>query len=147
VLAKQRKLENKINYQVLFYPVTDDAFNTASYYEFGTDFPLTRKHMEFYWNNYVPKKSDRQNILACPLKATKEELKDLPPTLIITAEADILRDEAENFGRKLVSAGVPVTTTRVLGVLHGFVANPVLFSDETLFALDMATAALRRYFS
>lgn len=93
MLAKQRdNLENKIKYQVLFYPVTDAVFNTASYYEFGTGYGLNRDMMQFCWDNYVPEKADRENILASPMRATKEELKDLPPALIISAEADVLRD-------------------------------------------------------
>ncbi|GAN01252.1 esterase/lipase [Mucor ambiguus] len=147
LLAKQRNLENAIKYQVLFYPVTDATFNTSSYYEFSTDFCLTRKHMQFFWDQYVPDQADRDNILACPMRASKEELSGLPPALIISAEADVLRDDAENFARKLMDANVVVTTTRVLGVLHGFVANPELFCDETLFALDLAIAGLRRTFA
>ncbi|CEP17549.1 hypothetical protein [Parasitella parasitica] len=146
-LAKQRNLENNIKYQVLFYPVTDAKFNTSSYYEFGTDFALTKKHMEYFWDLYVPQQIDRDNILACPMKASKEELSGLPPALIISAEADILRDDAENFARKLMDANVPVSTARVLGVLHGFVGDPQLFCDETLFALDLAIAGLCRTFA
>lgn len=85
-------MTSRLVYQVLFYPVTDAVFNTGSYYEFGKDFGLTRKMMEYLWSLYVPNKTDRQNILACPLKATVDELKGLPPALIISAEADILRD-------------------------------------------------------
>lgn len=92
VLDKERNEKRKLVYQVLFYPVTDAVFNTGSYYEFGKDFGLVRRMMEYFWDLYVPDKTDRQNILACPLKATLDELKDLPPALIITAEADILRD-------------------------------------------------------
>ncbi|CAO0796503.1 unnamed protein product [Mucor circinelloides] len=147
VLAKQRNLENSIKYQVLFYPITDVTFNTSSYYEFGTDFALTRKHMEFFWDQYAPNQVDRDNILACPMKASKEELSGLPPALIVSAEADVLRDDAENFARKLMDANVPVSTTRILGVLHGFIGNPQLFCDETLFALDLAIAGLRRTFA
>ncbi|CAO3634919.1 unnamed protein product [Mucor fragilis] len=147
LLAKQRNLENAIKYQILFYPITDVTFNTSSYYEFGTDFALTKKHMEFFWDQYAPDPKDRSNILACPMKASKEELSGLPPALIVSAEADVLRDDAENFARKLMDANVPVSTTRILGVLHGFIGNPQLFCDETLFALDLAIAALRRTFA
>ncbi|KAI7899077.1 alpha/beta hydrolase fold-domain-containing protein [Cokeromyces recurvatus] len=146
LLAKQRQLENKIKHQLLFYPVTNTEFNTSSYYEFSNDYALTRDLMKFFWDQYVPEKSDRENIIACPGKATVEDLKDLPPALIIIAEADVVRDEGEDYGRKLLAAGVPATTTRVVGVLHGFVSKPNLFSQETLFALDMAAAALRRAF-
>lgn len=147
LLAKQRPLKNKIKYQVLIYPVTNNIFNTGSYYEFGTDWPLTRKHMQFFWDQYIPEKADRENILACPLKATKEDLQELPPALIITAEVDVIRDEAEKYGYKLLQAGVPVTTTRFSGVLHSFVTHHELFSKDTLFALDMISGALRRAFS
>ncbi|KAG2198817.1 hypothetical protein INT47_000733 [Mucor saturninus] len=147
LLDKERNEKRKLVYQVLFYPVTDAVFNTGSYYEFGKDFGLVRRMMEYFWDLYVPDKTDRQNILACPLKATLDELKDLPPALIITAEADILRDEAEIFARKLIQAGVPVTSTRVLGVLHGFMTNSLLYSEETLSSLDMAMGALCRCFA
>lgn len=146
VLAKKRELENPIKAQIFFYPVCDDQFNTGSYYEFRTDAGLRPKHMEFFWDLYVPDKSDRSDILICPLKATLDDLKGLAPTLIVTAEVDILRDEAEMFGRKLMDAGVSVTTTRVLGVLHGFIGRPELFSQDSLFALDMAIGALVRAF-
>src|SRR5438477_637411 len=57
---------------------------------------------------------------ACPLKASLDQLKDLPPALIITAECDILRDEGERYARKLTQAGVSATCTRYLGAIHGF---------------------------
>ncbi|KFN89401.1 lipase [Tetragenococcus muriaticus 3MR10-3] len=54
-------------------------------------------------------KSERNEITASPLKASEEELKDLPEALILTAEADVLRDEGEAYARKLREAGVAVT--------------------------------------
>jgi acetyl esterase/lipase len=75
----------------LIYPVTDDTFNTSSYYEFGRDYPLTRKKMQFFWDQYIPEKEDRQDILVCPLKASIDQLKGLPPALIISAEIDVIR--------------------------------------------------------
>lgn len=131
----------------MFYPVCDDQFNTGSYYEFSTDAGLRRKTMQYLWDLYVPEKSDRNDILVSPLKATLEDLKGLASTLIITAEVDVLRDEAEKFARKLMDAGVSVTCTRVLGVLHGFVSKSELFSQDTLIALDMAIGALVRAFA
>lgn len=96
MLDKERNTKSKLVYQVLFYPVTDAVFNTGSYYEFGKDFGLVRKMMEYFWDMYADK-TERQNILACPLKATVDELRGLPPALIITAEADILRDGKWGF--------------------------------------------------
>ncbi|HCT2282607.1 TPA: alpha/beta hydrolase, partial [Klebsiella pneumoniae] len=69
---------------------------------------------------YTTKESDRNNILASPLRATPEQLKGLPPTLIQTAELDVLRDEGEAFGRKLDAAGVDVTVTRYNGLIHDY---------------------------
>ncbi len=57
---------------------------------------------------------------ASPLQATTEQLKGLPPTLIQTAEFDVLRDEAEAYGRKLDAAGVHVKSVRYNGMIHDF---------------------------
>ncbi|GMA48029.1 hypothetical protein GCM10025854_22790 [Tetragenococcus muriaticus] len=65
--------------------------------------------MQWFWNQYTMNKSERNEITASPLKASEEELKDLPEALILTAEADVLRDEGEAYARKLREAGVAVT--------------------------------------
>lgn len=146
-MAKQRQLETKIKQLVLFYPVTNHVFNTASYYEFSRGFRLTRKAMEFAWAQYVPKKEDRDNILASPLRATKEDLEGFPPTFIVSAEADVLRDEAEVFARNLMKANVPVVAQRALGQIHGFVAVPSLVViPSSLAIVDQAIAILDKAF-
>lgn len=71
----------------------------------------------------------------------------LPPALSVTGEADVLRDEGEAFARKLVGAGVTVTSYRILGVLYGFMSVPPLVSLETFQVIDLTTAQLRRVFS
>lgn len=55
--------------------------------------------------------------------------------------------ETEDYGRKLLKAGVPVTSIRVNGVLHGFLSNSALFSNDTLIAIDTIGGALRRAFA
>ena len=109
-----------IRYDVMLWPVTDAHFDTGSYHQFQNGYFLTRNMMKWFWDNYTTKASDRNNILASPLRATREQLQGLPPTLIQTAELDVLRDEGEAFGRKLDAAGVDVTVTRYNGLIHDY---------------------------
>ena len=109
-----------IRYQVLLWPVTDANFDTGSYEQFAEGHFLTRNMMKWFWDAYTPNESDRNNILASPLRATTAQLQGLPPTLIQTAELDVLRDEGEAFGRKLDAAGVDVTVTRYNGLIHDY---------------------------
>lgn len=142
VLAKQRGL-SAIKYQVLYYPVTDANFDTKSYTAFATDHYLTRDQMKWFWNHYIPNEKDRSQITASPLRASIDDLKGLPPALVITAEADVLRDEGEAYARKLLQAGVEVVTARYLGILHGVFNMPNLTpSGEAI--LDQTVSVLRR---
>ncbi|KIF00765.1 esterase [Streptomyces sp. RSD-27] len=107
--------------QVLFYPVTDASFDTQSYHQFATGYFLRRDGMQWFWDQYTTDESERGQITASPLRATTEQLKDLPPALVITAEADVLRDEGEAYANKLREADVPVTAVRFQGIIHDFV--------------------------
>lgn len=120
LLAKEKK-SPKIDLQVLFYPVTDAKFDTASYKQFADGPWLTKKAMEWFWDAYLPNKDDANKITASPLKATLKDLEGLPPALIITDQNDVLRDEGEAYANKLMEAGVPVTAVRYLGTIHDFV--------------------------
>lgn len=117
--AKQHK-SPAIRYDVMLWPVTDARFNTRSYDQYEKGYFLSRDMMKWFWAAYTPKDSDRNNILASPLRATPGQLQGLPPTLIQTAEFDVLRDEGEAFGRKLDAAGVNVTVTRYNGLIHDY---------------------------
>ncbi|CAL9287376.1 alpha/beta hydrolase [Streptomyces sp. SudanB182_2057] len=107
--------------QVLFYPVTDAAFDTGSYHRFATGYFLRRDGMRWFWDQYTTKEAERGEITASPLRATTEQLTGLPPALVITAEADVLRDEGEAYAGKLRAAGVPVVAVRFQGTIHDFV--------------------------
>lgn len=121
VLAKQRGLENAIQFAALMYPVIDANFDTESYQQFGKEgYLLSSKGMQWFWDQYVPNHEDRQNTLVSPLQASLDELRGLPRTMIITGEVDILRDEAEAYAHKLMAADVSVVATRYLGAIHGF---------------------------
>jgi acetyl esterase/lipase len=106
--------------QVLLCPVTDANFDTPSYKEFANGYFLTKDLMVWFWDNYTTDAEARKQFYASPLQATTEQLKGLPPTLIQTAEFDVLRDEAEAYGRKLDAAGVQVKSVRYNGMIHDF---------------------------
>ncbi len=147
LLAKERR-GPRITLQVLFYPVTDARFDTPSYVQFAEGPWLTRKAMEWFWDSYAPDVAVRNELTASPLRASREQLQGLPPALVITAEADVLRDEGEAYAHKLLEAGVPVTATRYLGAIHDFVLlNPIAQSLPARAALVQATAALRAAFA
>jgi acetyl esterase len=120
LMAKDRK-SPKIAYQVLFIPATDASVDTESYHAFATGRFLPRAFMEYGWNLYAPDEETRNNPYVSPLRASEDQLKGLPPALVITAENDPLRDEGEAYARKLMNAGVPVTATRYDGMIHDFV--------------------------
>src|SRR5690606_11642277 len=93
----------QIGCQVLIYPITDCNFDTPSYLDFAEDYFLTRNAMIWFWDQYCPNRTDRAHAYVAPLRA--ESLADLPPALILTAEYDPLRDEAEAYAAKLAEAG------------------------------------------
>ncbi|MFE7029280.1 alpha/beta hydrolase [Streptomyces sp. NPDC057621] len=107
--------------QVLFYPVTDANFDTNSYHQFATGYFLRRDGMQWFWDQYTTDEAERAQITASPLRATTEQLTGLPKALVITGEADVLRDEGEAYANKLREAGVAVTAVRFQGVIHDFV--------------------------
>ena len=111
----------KIAYQALLIPATDASVDTESYHEFGTDRFLSRAFMKYGWDLYAPDEKTRNNPYVSPLRATPDQLKGLPPALVITAENDPLRNEGEAYAHKLQQAGVSVTATRYNGMIHDFV--------------------------
>jgi acetyl esterase/lipase len=107
--------------QVLFYPVTDAKFDTPSYDQFAEGYYLRRDGMQWFWDQYTTDEAQRNEPTASPLRASTEQLTALPPALVITGEADVLRDEGEAYANKLRAAGVPVTAVRYQGTVHDFV--------------------------
>jgi acetyl esterase len=137
-----------IRLQLLFYPVTDAAFDTASYHQFAEGCHLRRDAMMWFWDQYTRNPGERNQITASPLRASTEQLKGLPPALVITAEADVLRDEGEAYANKLREAGVRVTAVRFQGTIHDFVMlNALANTAAARGAIALATAWLREGFS
>jgi len=146
LMAKQRSGPT-LTAQVMFYPVTDASFDTGSYNEFAEGYFLRRDAMPWYWDQYLPDESTREEITASPLRASIDDLTGLPPALVITAEADVLRDEGEAYARKLRLAGVEVTATRYEGVIHDFVMlNALRETNAAQAAITQAIDYLQRSF-
>ncbi|MFE7657213.1 alpha/beta hydrolase fold domain-containing protein, partial [Streptomyces bottropensis] len=134
--------------QVLFYPVTDASFDTGSYHQFAEGYFLRRDAMQWFWDQYTTDERQRTEITASPLRATKEQLTGLPPALVITGEADVLRDEGEAYATKLREAGVPVTAVRYQGIIHDFVMlNALRGTHAAEAAIGQAITALRTAFT
>lgn len=134
----------KIDYQVLFYPVTDADFETESYKEFKNGYWLSRKAMKWFWNAYLPDEKERKAYTASPLHATIDQLTGLPATLIFTNEYDVLRDEGEAYARKLIEANVNTTAVRLLGTIHDCIMLNALASTPAVrAAIELATIKLR----
>jgi acetyl esterase len=109
--------------QILIYPVT--AYYdppTASYLDMAEGYGLTRKGMIWFWDHYLKDKSEAKDFRAAPLMA--KSLSGLPPAFVVTAEYDVLRDEAQAYAKRLKEAGVEVTYVFGEGMNHGFAVSP-----------------------
>ncbi|MEW2545062.1 alpha/beta hydrolase [Streptomyces sp. NPDC047002] len=144
LMAKERG-DVPLVQQVLFYPVTDASFDTGSYRTFAENYFLAREGMKWFWDQYTTDPAQRAEITASPLRATEEQLAGLPPALVITGEADVLRDEGEAYANKLRAAGVPVTAVRFQGIIHDFVMlNALRGTHAADAAIRLAVDTLRR---
>jgi acetyl esterase len=139
LMARDRGTVN-IAHQVLIYPITDDNFETPSYRDNAEDYFLTRHSMMWFWDQYVPDQSARDNPYVSPLKA--ESLADLPPAYLMTAEFDPLRDEAEAYATLLKEAGVVVDFERYDGMIHGFFRRVDLY-DQARIAQEKVASVIR----
>jgi acetyl esterase len=130
--------------QVLIYPSTNIyELNSESWSYFANDFNISTEEMEKYISLYVPEKEDRKSPYASPLLA--KDFKNLPHTLVITAEIDPLRDEGEAYGNKLKEAGNQAQIIRINGVTHGFITMDKI-TDKADEALNQISSYLQKEF-
>jgi len=142
-LARERG-KPPLVYQLLFYPATARQGTTASQREFAAGYFLTESQMRWFGEQYMRGPEDADNPLLVPMLI--EDLRGLPPALVITEEYDPLRDEGEAYATRLQEAGVPVVQTRYDGMIHGFVSMAPLLDKGTT-TLDQAAACLRDAFA
>ncbi|MFG2302644.1 alpha/beta hydrolase [Actinacidiphila glaucinigra] len=142
MMAKQRGGPD-FRHQVMLYPVTDANFDTASYNRFAENCWLAKPAMKWFWDAYAPRLKDRQNPLAAPLRATVDQLRGLPPALMVT-DSDALFDEGTAYAEKLREAGVPVRLTHYPKITHDFMMlNALRDTESNKKAVAEVTSALR----
>jgi len=119
---------------LLIYPFLDPEQGFASYTTAADGFDPAEA--AWYWEQYAATRTDLADPDLAPLLAADDALAALPPTLVVTAEHDPLRDEGEHLAARLAGLGVPVTGLRVLGLTHGFWRHPGPFpAAESVLAL------------
>jgi acetyl esterase len=130
--------------QVLVYPVVDADFETASYRANGRGLLLTLDDMEWFFSCYTNDGAvDRGDWRISPLLA--DDLRGVAPAVVVTAEFDPLRDEGEEYARRLAAAGVPVVSLPYVGMIHAFFGLSAAF-DASRDAIDRISELLSQAF-
>ena len=141
LLARDAGLQ--LAFQALIYPVTDCDFTTGSYESNGKGYLLERPQMQWFLDCYCRGGADPTDWRVSPLRCA--DLAGVAPALVITAEFDPLRDEGEEYAKRLRDAGVPVTMTRYDGMIHAFFALGGIMDDGRA-AMKQVGDALRDSF-
>ena len=142
LMARDRR-GPRLDLQILIYPITDFNLDTSSYLNNADGYMLTRDLMRWFWNQYLATEEFADHPYVCPLRA--EDLGNLPPALVITAEYDPLCDEGEAYAAKLRQAGVEVKFIRYAGMIHGFFRMTSRL-DKAKEALDEVAGTLKDHF-
>lgn len=133
-----------LRFLLLAYPCTDLRLGSASVSENSVGPFLTESLMRWFVAHYLDGATEPEDPLASPLLAPDELLAALPPSLVLTAQYDVLRDEGEAFGHRLASLGVASTVIRFPGQYHGFFGSPSIL-DDALAAHRIAATMLGRH--
>jgi acetyl esterase len=140
VAARRLRGEVPLALQALVYPVIDARLNTPSYREFAEGFGLSAASMRRFWGLYLDG-AERSHPDASPLRAT--DLAGVAPALVVTVEADVLRDEGERYAAALREAGVEAELVRIPGAIHGCF-RWLAVTEVARELVDRVGAALRR---
>jgi acetyl esterase/lipase len=130
--------------QLLVYPPLDHRAATASMRERQPRPFFSSADVAWCWGHYIADRADGESPLASPLRSL--DLRGLPPALVVTAELDPLRDEAELYAARLRAANVPTQLVRFDGVMHGFFSLSDRL-DAAAEAQALAASALRKAFA
>ena len=125
---------------VVLCGVTDCRTDDRSMVELAEGYFVTRERMAWYWDQYAPAGIDRTAPELSPLRA---DLTGLPPTVVVTAGLDPLRDQGADFARACCDAGVDTVLIHRPGTIHGFLGFPAALPDSRG-VLDEVAALLSR---
>jgi len=132
-------------FQLLVYPATDMRMGQQSHKDNAQGYLLTADSMKWFIGHYLQGDEKKKlDPMVSPLLGSDAALKKSPPTLVITAEFDPLRDEGEEYAAKLASLGVPTSTVRFNGQIHAFFGMSELLDDAAA-AVALSASYLRKY--
>ncbi|MFK7776955.1 MAG: alpha/beta hydrolase [Gimesia sp.] len=145
VAIKARQSKNlNLAYQMLVYPVTNFQFDTESYQKYGSDYFLTKRAMEWFWDQYLPDESAGREVYASPLRC--KDLSGLPDALVITAGYDPLYSEAVQYIEQMQQSGIQIEHINYEDMIHGFFRRSDLY-DRAFEAVQMAGQKLKEVFN
>ncbi|XP_077988209.1 ethyl acetate hydrolase-like [Glandiceps talaboti] len=125
-----------LDYQVLIYPCVDFNQTYPSHTEFAAGPILDKPIINWFMDNLFTNKEDRSDKFGSCIFRDQSSFVDQPPSLMIIAECDPLRDEGFAYAEKLKSAGVPVETLLMKGTVHAYFSLPALFKDTCKTSYD-----------
>jgi len=132
----------RLAFQLLLYPLLDCLANNPSHDEFAKGPGLTGEMLEWYIEHYIPQGVSRADPRLSPVYA--ENLRGLPPALIITCGLDVLRDEGRQYARRLKRADVRVQHKEYIDMPHGFINYPARY-DVAKKALLLCAQVLQEH--
>lgn len=140
-LAARDRGEIKVAYQLLIYPCNGPEFVDSPDVPNATNYGLTQKGMKWLWEMYLNGEEDRKDPYAVPHAA--QSFANLPPTVMITAEYDVLREDGIAYFEKLKAAGNQIAYKDCPGMIHGFF-NLGKYIDEGIAVRDWFATEIRR---
>jgi len=128
--------------QALIYPAVDFSLETDSHRELVDGHVIPRERIVWYTEQYLRSEADKSDLRASPLRAPK--LTGQPPTMIVTAGFDPLREEARAYGDRLRDAGVEVVYREYPGQIHAFVSLTKAIPQGMACTLEIADYLRKR---
>lgn len=139
-LAHHHERNLPITAQLLLYPVTDLSYSSNSYSLYKEGFGLDLDVMKWFGDYYIQHEEDAKNPLIAPLQL--QDYSFLPPACIFVAENDVLRDEAIEYGDRLINAGIKTERTIMKGIVHSYFTHNETFQDE----IEQTIQQIARFF-